>query len=119
MAAGSSGAVAAVYLCMVVLNLGPLFGYTTDLAPLRAGSSSRKTASLSSGTERRIYPENITEKPEQLHVQAEACFHLSCDAVAGACFQLSCAAVAEACFHLSCAAVAEACFHLPCSAVLL
>ncbi|KAI9546079.1 hypothetical protein NQZ68_030666 [Dissostichus eleginoides] len=34
MAAGSSGAVAAVYLCMVVLNLGPLFGYTTHLAPL-------------------------------------------------------------------------------------
>ncbi|KAI9527576.1 hypothetical protein NQZ68_028798 [Dissostichus eleginoides] len=27
-------AVAAVYLCMVVLNLGPLFGYTTHLAPL-------------------------------------------------------------------------------------
>ena len=34
MVAGSSGAVAAVYLCMVVLNLGPLFGYTTHLAPL-------------------------------------------------------------------------------------
>jgi len=34
MAAGSSGAVAAVYLCMVVLNLEPLFGYTTHLAPL-------------------------------------------------------------------------------------
>ncbi|KAI4818483.1 hypothetical protein KUCAC02_011821, partial [Chaenocephalus aceratus] len=35
MAAGSSGAVAAVYLCMVVLNLGPLFGCTTHLAPLK------------------------------------------------------------------------------------
>ncbi|KAF3861125.1 hypothetical protein F7725_001380 [Dissostichus mawsoni] len=37
MAAGSLGAVAAIYLCMIVLNLGPLFGCTTRrLAPLLA-----------------------------------------------------------------------------------
>ncbi|KAI9518468.1 hypothetical protein NQZ68_036919 [Dissostichus eleginoides] len=33
-AAGSSGAVAVIYLCMIVLNLKPLFSYTTNLAPL-------------------------------------------------------------------------------------
>ncbi|KAK5923199.1 hypothetical protein CgunFtcFv8_000191 [Champsocephalus gunnari] len=34
MAAGSSGAVAAIYLCMIVLNLKPLCSYTTHLAPM-------------------------------------------------------------------------------------
>jgi len=34
MAAGSLGAVAAIYLCMIVLNLWPLFGTTRRLAPL-------------------------------------------------------------------------------------
>ncbi|KAI9516389.1 hypothetical protein NQZ68_015890 [Dissostichus eleginoides] len=34
MAAGSSGAVAAIYLCMIVLNLKPLCRYTTHLAPM-------------------------------------------------------------------------------------
>ncbi|KAI9542538.1 hypothetical protein NQZ68_019222 [Dissostichus eleginoides] len=34
MAAGSSGAVAAIYLCMIVLNVKPLCSYTTHLAPM-------------------------------------------------------------------------------------
>ncbi|KAI9540790.1 hypothetical protein NQZ68_037721 [Dissostichus eleginoides] len=49
MAAGSSGAVAAVYLCMVVLNLGPLFGYTTHHAPLLIQNTGVVSIDLTAG----------------------------------------------------------------------
>ena len=62
MAAGSSGAVAAIYLCIIVLNLKPLFSYTTNLAPLvkqHVEDTSLSTPAMSPNTKHFGYGRHI------------------------------------------------------------